>query len=217
MATKIGQVYYNLSTLLDSGVPITRSLGTVVEPLSGKLENGFRSLQEGISQGHTLSETMAKHPGIFASLDVMIVKAADISGNLPQSLKLLSEWYDFRRRLRRIIISGLMLPFVVLHIAAIVGPLPALFLGASTSGQYLLEVIVTLALFYVPAVIIYVVFFLKPRKGPARRALDVFLLKIPSLGRAILYISLSRFCRSFYMLFSAGVPITECAETACDV
>ncbi|MHC4264634.1 MAG: type II secretion system F family protein [Planctomycetota bacterium] len=212
MGQKLSQVYYNLSILLDGGVPILRSLKTILPPLKGKLKKGFKGVYESVNQGESVSEGMVKYPRVFVPLDVSIVKAADTSGNLPGSLKMLSDWYEFKNKLKRITKTGFALPFVVLHIMAFAPPFLFYVAGQVSFNSFCKSAISTLAIFYIPGVVIYAIFKFTPKKGFLRRSLDEVLQFIPILGRSLMYLALSRFCRSFYILYSAGVPITKCTE-----
>jgi type IV pilus assembly protein PilC len=212
MGQKLSQIYYNLSLLLEGGVPIRRSLQTILPPLKGRLKKTFQGILDSISQGESISEAITRYPKVFAPLDIAVLKAADTSGNLDQTFKMLSEWYEFRAQLKRTTTAGLVYPLVILHIAAFAPPF-VFFIGAQISlSQFWLSVISMLSIFYIPGLIIYIVFALTPRRGFLRRVLDKALQIIPLLRKALLYLALSRYCRSFYMLYSAGVPITKCAE-----
>ncbi len=214
MANKLATAYHNLSIMLEAGIPVQRSLNTIAAGLKGELRKTFLNLVKGVSAGNCLAETMSKYPNVFATLDVMLVDAADTSGNLSESLKLLSEWYDFSNRLKNRLISGLMLPLVVIHIAALVGPLPYLFMGIINVAGYIIKVAITLALFYIPLSIILATLHLMPNTGTIRRFLDFVVLKIPILGLAVRQLALSRYCRAFNMLYKAGIPIIQCAQQA---
>ena len=214
MRQQISHVYHDLGILLDAGVPILRSLKTIMPPLKGKLKRAFEGLLKNVSEGNTLSEAMELYPKVFIPLDVSIIKAADTSGSLPQSFKMLSEWYEFRTKLKRMTKSGFVLPFAVLHIAAFVPPMIFYIGGLCSFSDAMWSVILTLSIFYIPSIIIYSIFKLTPYEGFLRRLLDKILHGLPVIGRALMYLALSRYCRSFYMLYSAGVPITKCAEIA---
>ena len=214
MANKLATAYHNLSIMLEAGIPVQRALNTIAAGLKGELRKTFLNLVKGVSAGNCLAETMSKYPNVFATLDVMLVDAADTSGNLSESLKLLSEWYDFSNRLKNKLISGLMLPLVVIHIAAFVGPLPYLFMGIINVAGYIIKVAITLALFYIPLSIILATLHLMPNTGTIRRFLDFVVLKIPILGLAVRQLALSRYCRAFNMLYKAGIPIIQCAQQA---
>lgn len=214
MTKKLAVAYYNLSILLEAGIPMLKALDTTAAGLKGKLKKSFSALSKGASAGEGLAETMRKYPWTFAPLDVMLIEVAEISGNLPQSLKLLSQWYEFCNRLKHIIISGLMLPAAIITIAALIIPLPQLLMGHLNFVKYFLRVLGTLALFYVPIVTVVAIYRLMPNTGLLRRLLDNFIIKIPGLGQAVRQLELSRYCRAFNMLYKAGIPISQCAQKA---
>ncbi len=214
MTKKLAIAYYNLSIMLDAGMPVLKALETTTAGLKGNLKKAFANLTKGASAGDSLAETMRKHTWIFAPLDVMLVEAAETSGNLPQSLKLLSQWYDFCNRLKHILISGLLLPAAIITLAAPIIPLPGLILGQITFIKYFLQVLGTLATFYVPAATIVVIYRLLPNTGLLRKILDTAIIRIPGLGQAIRKLAISRYCRTFNMLYEAGIPIIQCAQKA---
>jgi type IV pilus assembly protein PilC len=212
MSKDIATAYHNLSVMLDAGMPILKSLNITTQGLSGGLKKIFSALTKSVSQGNTIPEAIAKYPMVFAPLDLMLIEAADISGNLPQSFNMLSQWYDFCNKIKMTILSGLMFPFAVLNIAALIGPLPTLFLAKISIAGYLTTVIQILALFYIPAAVILVIFRYMPKAVIFRRGLDIITLKIPLLGQAVYHIAITRYCWAFHMLYKAGVPIIQCAQ-----
>ena len=214
MTKGLAQVYFNLSTLLEAGVPLLRSLNTVAAGARGPLQRSLLQLAETVAKGAPLTEAMERNPKVFVPLDIMIVRAAEESGNMPESFALLAKWHEFSQRIKKRILSGIALPFLLIHIAAFVAPAPALVLSGWQIGPYITSVLLILALFYVPAVIIIAVMRLTPQTGKARRALDRISLKIPVLKRALYKLALSRYCFVFHMLSKAGVPITQTAEMA---
>ena len=216
MASSHAQAYHNLSLMLSAGVPILKSLNTSVAGLRGSLARTFSEIARNVSLGNSLADSMAQHPGVFARMDVMLVEAAEASGNLPDCLQRLAEWHEFCLRLKRIIVTGMLLPMMVLHAAAFIVPFREWFLRSLTTNQYLLRVICILAVLYVPAAVIWAIVSLTPATGPLRRMLDGFILKIPLVGRAFKKLALSRYCRVFHMLYKAGIPVTQCAEFAAE-
>jgi type IV pilus assembly protein PilC len=213
VAANIALAYHNLATMLDAGVPMQRSLNVVAVGLEDRLHRAFLELAEAVAKGNTLAETMTGSPAVFGPLDVMIVRAAEKSGSLPESLNLLSKWYEFSARIRKRMLSGLLLPIFLIHLTAIFAPLPGYLLGGWNIWGYLTEVAVILSLFYVPAAAVLIVRMM-PRTSPLYRMLDKLMLKIPVLSQAVFKLALSRYCWVFHMLTRAGLPITDCAEMA---
>jgi len=214
MVKGLGPAYYNLSTLLDAGVPLLRSLRTVGAGLKGPLQQAFEQLTQAISKGTPLAEAMGMRPGVFVRLDIMIIHAAETSGNLGEALGLLAKWYEFSQRVRRRILAGLALPIVLIHLTALIAPFPAFVVGGWYIGPYIFSVLGILSLFYVPAAIIVAIMRFTPPSGPARKTLDQVSLRIPVLGKALYKLALSRYSWVFHMLSKAGVPIIEGTEIA---
>jgi len=214
LAKGLATAYYNLSTLLEAGVPLLRSLRAVEAGLRGPLQRAFGRLIEGVSNGNPLSDALDMNPKLFARLDVMIIRAAEASGNLAESFGLLAKWCEFSQRIKRHIFSGLALPVLIIHLAAFLPPLPRLILTGWDVAAYFRSVALTLAIPYILGAVVIGVMRLTPQTGLPRRALEGFSLKIPLLGKALYNLALSRYCRIFHMTSKAGMPITECADLA---
>ena len=217
MSSKLGIVYNNLSNMLGAGVPVQRSLNTLIPGLKGRLQEAFLALADGVAEGNPLAYTMVLHPKVFAPVDIMIVQVGEKSGNLPELIALLSRWHEMSGRMLKRMISGLLLPILVLTVAAFVFPLPSFVLGVITLKSYLLKVVGILMLFWVPAAIIVLIIRTTPKTGQARRVLDTVALRIPILGSAIHKLAIGRFCWAFHMLCKAGVPYSESVDMALSV
>jgi type II secretory pathway component PulF len=201
--------YHDLAVLLKAGLPIIRSLNTVKDGQQGHYKEVFSDVHKSISKGSSLSESMAEHKKVFDRLDVMLVQAGEMSGNLPECFTLLTNWYEFQNRLMRIIKKGLIIPLFVLHIAAFVIPLRELFLTDMTLAGYFFKVLKILAAFYIFVVFFVVGYKLIRKNRGLSKLLDIFILRVPMLGQGIRHLSISRYCRAFNMLYKAGVPITK--------
>jgi type IV pilus assembly protein PilC len=217
MSRKLALAYHNLSVTLEAGLPILKALNIIIEGQRGRLKRVFADLANFISKGHRLTEAMARHSSFFARIDVMLIEAAEESGNLADAFRMLSGWYEFCDRLKKRMLSGLVLPFVLIGVAAFVGPLPFFFQGKIGLDRYIGEAICTLAVVYLPFAFIIVVYYLIRRVVIFRRFFDAIIMRIPLFGQAIRQLAISRYCRAFNMLYKAGVPITQCAQKAADV
>ena len=210
----IANAYHNLSTLLAAGVPLLRSLEVTAQGLKRSLRRACLKLRDGAAEGRPLAESMERMPSIFEPLDVTIVRASEVSGDLPESLALLAKWHEFQLRIKRRILSGLALPIFLIHAVAVLAPVPGYFLGGRDASAYGRQVFGILLLFYVPAAVVLFVRYFTPRRGLLRAMLDKVVLRIPVLGAAGYRLSLSRYCWVFHMLLKAGVPIIDCAANA---
>ncbi|GAI19519.1 unnamed protein product, partial [marine sediment metagenome] len=103
MRIKLALIYHDLAVLLDAGIPILKSLNIISEGLQGHQKRIFSDLSKSVSQGNTFADSMAEYPKVFARLDLMLVKSAELSGELPNCFKMLSNWYEFSKRIKNII------------------------------------------------------------------------------------------------------------------
>ena len=217
MRSKLAITYHDLAVLLDAGLPIIKSIDTVSEGLQGHLRKIFSSLTKSVSQGNTFADSMAEYHKVFARLDVMLVKSAELSGELPNCFKMLSNWYEFRNRIKGILISGLILPLLIFHIMVFIVPLPSMVLGKISTTEYMMQIAKVLGLLYLLIGITLAVYHSVPNNGLFRILLDSLTLRIPILGQAVRQLSICRYCRGFNMLYKAGVPIKDCAAQATEL
>ena len=217
MANVPAVVYNNLSIMLEAGVPVRQCLGTAVSPAKGELGKAWREVGEAVLQGEGLAEAMRKHPKEFAELDVLVIEAGEVSGGLPEALKRLSQWYDFCERIKKTVVSAMVLPVLVLTAAALVIPFPRWFMGNISGWGYLLEAAKPLAVLFMPIGVIWGIVRYTPKAGVARKLVDGVTLRLPLMGRAVKQLALSRYFMAFHTLFKAGVPVVRCADMSADV
>ena len=214
---ELAHAYGNLATLLSSGVPIRRGMTTAAGTVRGPVARAFRQMGEQIGAGTGLAEAMRSHRGIFVRLDVRVAELGETSGNLAENIQALADYYTLREQVRRNIAGGMAFPILVLIMAALTAPLPALFLGGWDFDRYWLTVAGILGLFAVPAAIIWLILRFAPQTGPARAVLDGAAMLVPKLGSGVRFLAYSRYFHAFHLLLKAGAPMTRTVRFATEV
>ncbi len=216
-----------LSTLLNSGVPLDRALSITSELTT---RPRFRAIVvdilRSIKGGRSLADSLALHPKYFSDLFVNMVRAGEASGSLGQIFERLSEFERSRDELRNYIISSMVYPgllclvgagsifmlldFVVPRFASVFDdtrmkiPLPTkIMLDASAVVQAWWWV-VALAL---GAIAGSFVFYTRTAEG--RMWWDGARLKLPVLGDALRKAETSRFARAMSTLVGNAVPLVQ--------
>ncbi len=215
MADRRINLYHNLSVMLAAGVSVVRALQTV--PKGGRIGRVFQQIAASVADSQSLAEAVEHHNKHFDPLDVALIRIGEDTGQLPEMFEMLSEWYAFCLRLRRIIGSGLVLPVVMIHLLALMAPVPSFAMGGWDVGLYIRSAAAILMLFYIPAAVILGVIYLTPKRGLLRTLLDTFVLAVPVLGPAVRDLALSRYCRIFAIGLKAGLPIRRGADLAFQV
>ena len=209
-------VYHNLATMLDAGLPILRSVDRVAEYAKGSLKRTLMQVHNALSrEGKTVHEAMSEHPKVFSEFDCTVVKAADESGNLDACFRMLSEWYEFLRRMKRIVMAGVVLPLFLLHFAYLLFYMVNAFLDSSGYVHAMINVVRALFVsIYGPWLIVWLSLAYGKQIPFLRKTLDGIAFWIPVMGKGVRELCISRFAKSFNMLYKAGVPISECFASA---
>ncbi len=108
-----------LSTLLNGGVPLVRSLSllgdnTVDRGLSGALQ----AVTKDVASGSQFHQALSKHPKVFSNLWVSLIQAGELSGQLPRSLKQIADYMEAQEDMNGKIVTALMYPAVLFVISA---------------------------------------------------------------------------------------------------
>mgnify|MGYP003488404099 FL=1 len=115
-----------LGVLLDSGIPLDRSLKILSEAQENKnFKEMILEILEGVKSGKSLAESLSTFPNIFSTVYVNMVLAGEESGVLPEVLKRLGTFMERVQRIRSEITSSLMYPVFlifagILSVAALV-------------------------------------------------------------------------------------------------
>jgi general secretion pathway protein F len=216
-----------LSTLLNSGVPLDRALSITSELTTRQQFRGIvMDILRSIKGGKSLADALAIHPTYFSELFINMVRAGEASGSLGVIFERLSEFERSRDELRSYIVSSMIYPgllamvgagsifvilnFVVPRFATIFDdsrmkvPLPTqIMLQASHVVQ---------AWWWLVALILvggFAAFRFYIGTPQGKNWWDTNRLKIPILGDALRKAETSRFARAMSTLVGNSVPLVQ--------
>ena len=217
-----------LSTLIDAGLPLVRSLSVLRNQMKpSALKDILETISRDVEGGSTFSEALAKHPRAFSKLFVNMVKAGEIGGVLDTVLQRLAEFAEKSAALMRKIKGAMVYPIVV--ILVIIGVLAVIFrlviptfiemfedVGVALPPPTLLLIAIHDFLHSRQALLIPValvgligLYKLVRRTGKGGLALDKVKLKIPIFGSLTQKLAVTRFSRTLGTLITSGVPILQ--------
>jgi len=214
-------------SMLGAGVPILRLLQVLeLQTESKALKGAITKIVQDIRQGSSISEAFGKYPGIFPHLYCSMVKAGEISGNLPGVLDRLIYIIDHEAKVKSDISSALRYPMIVLIALAlaffilltfVVPQFATIFGKAGLDLPMPTKIAILLSNFlkgywfiYIPSVlgIVFVLYsYFKTENGKFTR--DTVLLQLPIVGPLLQKAALSRFASIFAILQSSGVPVMQ--------
>lgn len=225
----------NLGAMIKAGLAMSRALSVMERQTKNKeLKKILISLQQSISEGKTLSESMAGFKNVFSSIFISMVKAGEQSGTLAESLKIVGIQMDKSYALQRRIKGAMMYPSIIFLAMLIIGVLmltyivPTLMktftelkleLPASTKFVLLISdtirdhglVVLLVLLVIIAGTIIW------SRKEKGKRFIHAVILKIPVIGNIIKEVNTARTARTLSSLLSSGVDMVESIRITGDV
>jgi type IV pilus assembly protein PilC len=218
-----------LATLIDSGLPLLRSLNVLAKQERDKvLKNTINKIADSVQSGNTFSDALALHPRIFNDLYVNMVKAGEVGGVLELVLNRLSEFQEKAAKIKNKVVAAMVYPGIVMTMAvAIMGfllvfivpkfelifhdllgdkPLPPVTRFVIGTSDFLKNHGLIVLGIVVAAVTLYK-FIGRTRGG--RLVIDSFKLRMPLFGNLNRKTAISRFARTLGTLVTSGVPILQ--------
>jgi type IV pilus assembly protein PilC len=220
-----------LSTMVSSGVTILRALTVLEGQTKNKLlQSTLAGVRRDVEAGLLLSSALERHPKIFNTLYVAMVRAGEAGGVLEGALMRVADQLEKDASLKRQVRAAMIYPTLVISFAVIVllalvaflipvfqsvfkqfgGNLPTLtqfmvnFSGLVRHQWYILilGVVVCAATF---------IYWKRSKRG--RRQWDAFKIRIPmKIGDVVQKVAIARWSRTLSSLTSAGVPIMQALE-----
>lgn len=217
-----------LSTYLKAGIPLIDSV-RILEKQSVKPEKKriYSNIIYELSKGESFSSALASQNPAFPPLLINMVKTAELTGDLPEILDDMRDYYESIDKTRKAAISSMIYPSILFVFAICVlvfiliyvipsfvslfeqqnAELPAItkiVLGASsflTSNKFII-----LGVLF--GLIISFVLLYKYVK-PFRKTMQTIAMKFPGFGKIIIYREVAMFTKTFASLLNHNVFITD--------
>jgi MSHA biogenesis protein MshG len=214
-------------TITKSGLPLLRGLrGLSASTHNAILRDALTDVLASLEAGRDLGTSLARHPTIFPTLYVSIVRVGEASGTLENSFQRLSEYLtqdaDMQDRMK----SAMRYPIIVMvAIAAAIGilttfvipkfapifralgddiPLPTrIIMGASSFAHDYWYLVIGGIVFAVAATRAWL------GTDNGRYRWHKLKLRLPVIGKLTHEAILSRVCRSLAISISAGMPMIQ--------
>lgn len=214
-------------TLLKAGVPILRALAGLQDSSENPaMARMIRDLRENLDSGRELSTAMRRHPQIFTSFYVSMVRVGEMSGMLENVFLRLFHYLEFEKTTREQVKAALRYPTIVvvtmgLALAVInIFVIPAfakVYAGFNSELPLLTRLLLGFSNFMVAywwVMIVglfgaYFAFKAYIARPDGRYKWDRFKLRIPIAGPIIFKATLARFARSFALASRSGIPIVQ--------
>lgn len=219
-----------LSTYLKAGITLTESIRILSKQMGKKNKNkqrAFKAISYELSLGEAFSSALEKQGSMFPALLINMIKAAEATGTLIETLDDMTNYYTELDKTRKQMISAMTYPSIIMIFAlgvisfilvyvipefvdiyeqsdAKITGLTAFVINASkflsANGTYIILIILAFIL----------VFALLYKNILAfRSVIQSTLMRIPVIGKIVIYNELTIFTKTFASLLKNNVFITD--------
>lgn len=214
-------------TLLKAGVPILRSLAGLRDSTANRaFKRVLSDVRESLDTGRELSVALRRHPKIFNTFYVSMVRVGEATGMLSEIFLRLFYYLEFEKitrdqiksavRYPMFVITALVIAMVVINLM-VIPAFAKVYKSIKVELPLMTRVLLEISNFtvhYWPAMLVATLgafigfkLYISTRGGKFRW--DRVKLRLPLAGEIILKATLARFARSFALTYKSGVPIVQ--------
>lgn len=217
-----------LSAYLKSGIALAEAV-KILDEQSKKVneKKAWRAVYYDLSMGDVLSLAMEKRGSTFPRLLINMIKTAEMTGNLPETLDDMVEYYSESESTRRQMKSAMMYPTIVSVFAVVVitfilmwvvpqfvdiyadlgSDIPTITKVVISISDFLKNYLIYILLGIIIFIIIYL--FLYKNVKAFRKTMQEFAMHLPVFGNIIKYNEVTIFAKTFANLINHNVFITD--------
>ena len=219
-----------LSTMINAGVPLTRSLNSLQEHTENPVfRDTLDSIKGDVESGVSLADALGKHPKVFSDIYVNMVRAGEAAGILDEVLNRLAVQQEKSATIRKKIKSAMTYP-VVLVVISVLAFFGLMIFVIPKIGQIIIDLggpdaelpLITKIMLGISNFIISFWYILFPVIGvccvgikkylatpQGKTKFHIAILKLPAVSTIIKKVAVARFARTYASLIGAGVSVIE--------
>lgn len=222
------------ASFLRAGIPILDALRVIGEDCGNKhMAEVLADVQQSLRGGLSFGAALARHHRVFPNYYVAMVRSAELTGRLDDTLDQLALYLERDLEARRKVKSALTYPSVIVVMAVVAVFVLAIwvmpkFKDLFSSLDADLPLVTRMLLGFSGFMSSYwwlvlaglagllgVAYFLVGgARGKSRR--DRLMLRLPAVGTLVRFVVIERFCRVLSAMVQAGVPLPDALSVAAD-
>lgn len=214
-------------TLVRSGVPLVRAIrGLAGTSRNPEMADVLRDVAENLESGRDLSSSLGRHPRVFSTLVVSMVRVGEETGRLEEAFLRIGQYLEVEKDTRDRIKAALRYPaFVLAAIGIAIGVINVLVIPAfakvfernDVDLPWATLLLMDVSAFFVAhwgyllggAVLAALGLRAWRRTETGRYRFDKAVLRVPVIGGIIQRATLGRFARAFALASRSGVPLVQ--------
>ena len=221
-----------LSTYIKAGIPLVEALRILSRQFQDKsYQKLFRALIYDLTMGDNFSIAMEKQGNAFPKILVNMVKASEMTGELPEALDDMQLYFEESDKTKKQMITALTYPAIVFTLAIVALVFIMLYIvpqfvdiyadmdnaelpGITVFILNLSELLQTKWMYIIAVIVVVIVVFSYLFKNVKlfRTLIQWCLMHVPVIGDVIIYNEVTMFTKTFASLLKHNVFITDTME-----
>ena len=218
-----------LSTYIKAGLTLNESIKILTSQMKGNKARttAFKAISYELTLGESFSSALEKQGTMFPALLINMIKAAEASGTLVETLDDMSDYYTEINETRRQMVSAMTYPAIISIFAIeatifilsyIVPQFTDIYAQNGTEITGITKIVVDASSFLqnnymlligiILAVVVIIIVLYKTVKA-FKTTMQIFLMHIPVVKNVIIYNELTIFSKTFASLLRNNVFITD--------
>lgn len=218
------------STLISAEVTISDALRTLHKQVSKPvLKDAIFDVYTDVEGGLYLSQALSKHPNVFSDFYVNMVRSAEVSGRLEQTLLFLADYLEREMKLNSkvkgamiypIFVIGVFVAVLAIVVTFVIPQLQSIFTEVNAELPVLTRILMSaggflsdwgwIILIFLSVAIVFAIRYFRSQEG--KQVWDEIILSIPVIGGLNKKIAITRMSTSINVLLKGGLPIASSLE-----
>lgn len=218
-----------LSTYIKSGIPLVDAMSILTRQFKNKnYQRMFRSMMYDLTMGESFSKAMENQGDSFPPILINMVKSSELTGELPEALDDMAEYFTAAEESRKEMVSAMTYPCVVFIMAIAVSIFMMVYIVPQFAEIYTsmdgseipkFTVIVLQVSDFLKAYLLWIliglfitlflIIYLYRNVKVMRTLMQWIAMHIPVMGNIIIFNEVTMFSKTFASLLSHNVFITD--------
>lgn len=223
-----------LSTMINSGLPITESLLILRSQMKGSMQTVVAQILADVEAGDSFSNSLQRHPKVFSTTYIALVKSGEVGGVMDQVLLRLADNLEKQQEFQGKVKGALIYPTVIVVGMVIVAIIMMIFVIPRLTNLYVefnaklpLPTLILIGIsnffirfWYIVLILVGAGLYglnLYSATKEGRRQIDALIFKLPVFGELQREVILTELTRTLSLMVGAGVPILEALNITSEV
>lgn len=238
------QFFVHMEQMQNAGVPLLDALGDIRDTTENdRLRDIMSEVHRNVSDGSSLSESLAKHPKVFKNIYIALIKAGEDTGDLTSVYRQLVKylkWVDeMQSKVRKatrypMIVTGVVLITVVVMMGIVVPQIVGFLRNMEIEMPFYTKALIATSDFFAtplftlfgipffgglvvlltPILIFALLKALVKTSDDFAYRVDLMILNTPVFGPLIRKITIARYAQTFGALFASGIDVVNALKSA---